>query len=43
MENWKNLEYYTSDENKIILKGTVKEHSEYNDEKQTLLTRCRIK
>ena len=28
---------------RIHLKGTVKEHSEYKDEKQTVLTRCRIK
>lgn len=27
---------------RIHLKGTVKEHSEYKDEKQTVLTRCRI-
>lgn len=26
----------------INLKGTIKEHSEYKDEKQTVLTRCRI-
>lgn len=26
----------------ITLKGTIKEHSEYKDEKQTFLTRCRI-
>lgn len=24
------------------IKGTIKEHSEYNDDKQTVLTRCRI-
>lgn len=28
--------------NIIILKGTVKEHSEYRDEKQTILTRCKV-
>ena len=27
----------------VHLKGTIKEHNEYNDEKQTVLTRCRIK
>lgn len=26
----------------IQVRGTVKEHSEYNDEKQTVLTRCKI-
>lgn len=26
----------------ISLKGTVKEHTEYKDEKQTILTRCRV-
>ena len=28
---------------RLHLKGTIKEHSEYKDEKQTVLTRCRIK
>ena len=28
---------------KCILKGTIKEHSEYNTEKQTVLTRCKVK
>lgn len=27
----------------VLLKGTVKDHREYNGEKQTLLTRCKIK
>lgn len=27
---------------RVHIKGTVKDHSEYNDEKQTLLTRCKI-
>lgn len=27
----------------LIIKGTIKEHSEYEGEKQTVLTRCRIK
>lgn len=27
----------------VKITGTVKEHSEYQDEKQTILTRCRIK
>ena len=26
----------------VHIKGTIKEHSEYKDEKQTVLTRCRI-
>ena len=26
----------------VVLKGTIKEHSEYNDEKQTVLTRCKV-
>jgi hypothetical protein len=31
------------EENKIYrIKGTIKEHSEYNGDKQTVLTRCRI-
>lgn len=28
---------------RVRLKGTIKEHSEYKDEKQTVLTRCRVK
>lgn len=28
---------------KVIVKGTIKEHSEYNGEKQTVLTRCKVK
>lgn len=27
---------------KVMVRGTVKEHSEYNGEKQTVLTRCKI-
>ena len=27
---------------KVHLKGTIKEHSEYDDEKQTVLTRCKV-
>ncbi|MEH7210120.1 hypothetical protein V7094_28595 [Priestia megaterium] len=39
----KNLEH-DADENGIIkLKGTIKEHSEYKGELQTVLTRCRVK
>ena len=30
------------DGKKVLLKGTVKEHSEYKDEKQTVLTRCKV-
>ena len=26
----------------VHLKGTIKEHTEYNEEKQTVLTRCRV-
>lgn len=29
-------------ESEVILKGTIKEHSEYKEEKQTILTRCKI-
>ncbi len=33
-----------ADEQGIVkLKGTIKEHNSYNDEKQTVLTRCRVK
>lgn len=27
---------------KVLLKGSIKEHSEYNDVKQTIITRCKI-
>lgn len=27
---------------RVHLKGTIKEHSEYDDEKQTVLTRCKV-
>lgn len=27
---------------KLTIKGTIKEHSEYNEVKQTVLTRCKI-
>lgn len=30
------------DGDKVKLRGTIKEHSEYNDEKQTALTRCKV-
>lgn len=34
---------YTHGKGEVIkLKGTIKEHSEYRDEKQTILTRCKI-
>lgn len=28
---------------RVHLKGTIKDHSEYDDEKQTVLTRCKVK
>lgn len=30
------------DGDKVKLRGTIKEHNEYNDEKQTALTRCKV-
>lgn len=40
---WKTTSYIaTEDGERVTIKGTVKEHSEYRDEKQTLLTRCRV-
>lgn len=32
-----------SGETQVEVTGTVKDHSEYNDEKQTILTRCKVK
>lgn len=28
--------------NKVVLKGTIKDHSEYKGIKQTVMTRCKI-
>lgn len=42
---WKTGTYpeaLSEDGKRILLKGTVKEHSEYKDEKQTVLTRCKV-
>jgi hypothetical protein len=36
--NWK--AYHSGDQ--LILKGTIKDHSEYEGQKQTVLTRCKI-
>lgn len=41
---WKTSSFQDLTENdKYTLTGTVKEHSEYKGEKQTMLIRCRIK
>ena len=43
---WKttsNSLYDCEEGQRYTLTGTVKEHSEYRDEKQTLLTRCKVK
>lgn len=41
--HWEDDEWIRFEEGKEIhLKGTIKEHKEYKDEKQTVLTRCRI-
>lgn len=40
---WKTTNPICLDEEaEITLRGTVKEHSEYRDEKQTILTRCKV-
>lgn len=33
---------YTENGSNVKVKGTIKEHNEYNNEKQTILTRCKI-
>lgn len=38
----KDLAYYVTENNMIHLKGSIKEHSEYNEIKQTILTRCKV-
>ena len=40
LENGDWLHYEEGDT--VTLKGTIKEHSEYKDEKQTVLTRCKV-
>jgi hypothetical protein len=40
---WKTTSYMSGDGGeRVLLKGTIKDHSEYDGEKQTLLTRCKI-
>ena len=40
---WKTSKGTTFPEDtELVIKGTVKDHSEYRDEKQTVLTRCKI-
>lgn len=41
---WKSAAYIDADEGETVeLAGTVKEHREYKDEKQTSLSRCKIR
>ena len=43
MGYWEGEEWIEFEEGKEIhLKGTIKEHKEYKDEKQTVLTRCKV-
>lgn len=40
---WKTSKYIEEEEGEVVkVKGTIKEHSEYRGEKQTVLTRCKI-
>lgn len=40
---WKSTAYFDAGlDDQVILKGTVKDHSEYNGIKQTILTRCKV-
>lgn len=40
---WKTSKHLSIRQDKeVTIRGTVKEHSEYKDEKQTVLTRCKI-
>lgn len=38
----KNLEHHTDDNSRVKIRGTIKEHNKYKEEKQTVLTRCRV-
>lgn len=38
-----NDQYKTAEQgDKVTIKGTIKDHNEYDDEKQTVLTRCKV-
>jgi hypothetical protein len=40
---WKTNNYLNVDQgNNVKIKGTIKEHNEYREEKQTILTRCKV-
>ncbi|KLA04770.1 hypothetical protein B4086_5728 [Bacillus cereus] len=42
---WKtqrDLEDDVNEDNQVYLRGKIKEHTEYNEEKQTVLTRCKV-
>jgi ribosomal protein S18 len=40
---WKTNNYLNVDQgNNIKIKGTIKDHNEYREEKQTILTRCKV-
>jgi hypothetical protein len=40
---WKTTKGLSIEENtEVTLKGTIKEHTEYKEEKQTVLTRCKV-
>jgi hypothetical protein len=40
---WKTSNYLNVDQGNLIsIKGTIKDHNEYREEKQTILTRCKI-
>ncbi|MCB4338016.1 hypothetical protein BJQ93_00333 [Bacillus subtilis] len=38
----KNLSNQCDGEGKVRIRGTIKEHNTYQDQKQTVLTRCRV-
>lgn len=39
---WKGSKYIDDDKEKFTIKGTVKEHGEFRDVKQTIITRCKV-
>lgn len=39
---WKSSKYIDDEEQLTTIKGTVKEHGEFRDVKQTILTRCKV-
>ena len=40
--DWEIKYEYIDEGTEVVLKGSIKEHSEYDGQKQTVLTRCKV-